>query len=292
MMKSYRKWLIFSLCFLSLISLVSANESNLTEDFWDGEQYLNNSSLQYRWAISYIEKLHLKGNEKILDIGCGDGRVTAMIAQAVPNGQVLGVDNSESMIQTAQDFLKKIHLTNLNFAKKDAVSLNFENEFDYIVSFSCFHWISNHLAALQEIEKGLRSGGKVFLYFGPDYGCNRIDHAIEIIARSSKWGHYFHDFSNSFFLVTPTKFATHIGEANLQLKRMEIIEVDEAFPTKEAFAEWLKGCVTYLKKIPKELHQEFLEEIIDYYLSKRPIDNEGRIHYIDYWMEVELIKSS
>lgn len=286
--------IIFSLCIclLNFGLSIFANEISTKDDQWDGKQYLNNSDLQYQWATSYIQKLQLLGQEKILDIGCGDGRVTAVIAQSLPNGFVLGIDTSESMLQVAQDLKDKIHLKNLDFKRRDAINLGFESEFDFIVSFSCFHWISDHFAVLQEVEKALKPGGKVFLYFALDHGRDRIDHAINTVVSSPKWANYFSDYSKPYFLVTPSKFLTYAEEAGLLLKRMENIVVDETFPNKTAFAAWMTGWMSQLKQLPKELHEEFLEEIIDCYLRKHPIDTENKLHYIGYWVEVELFKSA
>lgn len=288
----YKKTFLLCIYLLSFCLSLFADEISTKDDQWDGKQYLNNSDLQYQWATSYIQKLHLQGQEKILDIGCGDGRVTAVIAQGLPNGFVLGIDASDSMLQVAQDLKQQVHLGNLDFTKKDAMSLGFKNEFDFIVSFSCFHWIPDHFTALQEIKKALKPGGKVFLYFAPDHGRDRFDHAINTVVNSPKWADYFSGFVNPFSLITPSKFATYAEEAGLLIKRIEIITVDEVFPSKTAFSAWMRGWMSRLKQLPKELHQEFLEEIIDCYLKKHPIDAENKLHYIDYWMEVELLKST
>jgi len=260
------------------------------EDQWDGKHYINTSDLQYQWATSYIQKFKLEGHEKILDIGCGDGRVTAVMAQSLSNCPVLGIDTSNSMLQVAQTLKDKISLPNLDFAWRDALNLGFINEFDFIVSFSCFHWISDHFTALQEIEKALTPGGKVFLYFALDQGHDRIDHAIDAVVHSEKWVSYFSDFSTPYFLIRPSKFISYAEKANLFLKRIESVIVDEVFPTKAAFATWMSGWMSHLKRLPKELHREFLEEIVDLYLQKHSTDMENKLHYIGYWVEVELYK--
>ena len=286
-----KKSLSLFFCVFCLSISVLATEST-ADDNWDGEQYLKNSGLQYQWATSYIKKLQLQGTEKILDIGCGDGRVTAIIAHAVPDGKVIGVDNSESMLQTAQKLQQKLCFDNLAFSMQDATQLNFAEEFDLIVSFSCFHWVPNHFAALQGIEKSLKPGGKVFLYFVPDHGRDRFDSAINAVVSSPKWASYFSNFSNPYSPVTPSKFATYAEDVHLLIKRFEIITIDEAFPDKAAFIAWMSGWLSYLKLLPKELHAEFLDEIMVCYLKTHPADAAGQIHYIDYWMEVELLKKA
>jgi len=276
-MASYHK--VFSVCLLSLSSLFA------NEDWWDGDEYATHSDLQYQWATNYLSKLHLEGTERILDIGCGDGRVTAFIAKSLPRGSVVGIDPSDSMLQAAH---AQMALPNLQFLKRDATQLDFEREFDYVVSFSCLHWIFDHFAVLQGIERALRPGGKVFLYFAADYECNRLDHAIDAIVASPKWTCYFTDFVSPCFLITPSQFAHYAKEAGLTLKRMDQITVDETFPDKSAFVAWMAAWMPQLKRLPQELHQVFIEEVIDYYLEKRPSDPKDAIHYVGYWLEVEL----
>jgi trans-aconitate methyltransferase len=79
---------------------------------WNAADYAANSVVQQSWARELIAKLDLRGDEHVLDVGCGDGKVTAEIAQTVPRGSVIGVDASPQMIEFAQktfrfSFLKR-----------------------------------------------------------------------------------------------------------------------------------------------------------------------------------------
>jgi SAM-dependent methyltransferase len=79
---------------------------------WNPEVYEKSSSTQKKWAEEVISKIQIKGNERVLDIGCGDGKITAYIASLVPEGSVVGIDNSAEMISFAQSkFPNQICLT-------------------------------------------------------------------------------------------------------------------------------------------------------------------------------------
>ncbi|QLH43742.1 MAG: class I SAM-dependent methyltransferase [Coxiellaceae bacterium] len=78
---------------------------------WDSQKYSENSTMQYAQSMAMIEQYPFQGDEAILDIGCGDGKITYQIALRVPKGKVLGVDNSEDMIHFAQ----KHFLPNLTY---------------------------------------------------------------------------------------------------------------------------------------------------------------------------------
>lgn len=133
---------------------------------WNAAEYEQHSSSQQLWAQGMIEHLDLNGDERILDIGCGDGKVTAEIAVRLSRGCVLGIDTSAEMIEFARGKFPPTKVSNLSFRLGDATRLNFDDDFDLVVSFSCLHWARDHVAVLNGIERSLKSGGRVVLQFG------------------------------------------------------------------------------------------------------------------------------
>src|SRR5580698_8468405 len=87
---------------------------------WNAAAYAANSTVQQSWARELIAGLHLRGDEHVLDVGCGDGKVTAEIARAVPHGHVLGVDTSPEMIAFARKTFPAAKTANLKFQICDA----------------------------------------------------------------------------------------------------------------------------------------------------------------------------
>jgi len=90
---------------------------------WNAADYAANSAVQHAWARELIAQLKLRGDEHILDVGCGDGKITAEIAQAVPRGSATGVDASPHMIEFAQKTFPAKKFPNLNFQVVDARKL-------------------------------------------------------------------------------------------------------------------------------------------------------------------------
>jgi len=109
-------------------------------DKWDPADYHKHSYPQYAFALGLVERLRLLGNERILDVGCGDGKITAELAARVSHGSVLGIDTSADMIAFAQNMFPPSVYPNLSFCYGDAAKLTFSQEFDVIVSFACLHW--------------------------------------------------------------------------------------------------------------------------------------------------------
>ena len=110
----------------------------------DGKKYQKASKHQQEWGNSLISELTLNGNEVILDLGCGDGRITEQLALLVPDGKVVGIDASIGMIETAMQRARD----NLTFIQLDINSLDYHNTFDVIFSNAALHWIKDHKKTL------------------------------------------------------------------------------------------------------------------------------------------------
>ena len=120
---------------------------------WDPQEYSKSSAGQHRWAEELIHKLDLKGNEGILDIGCGDGCTSAEIAASVPLGFVVGLDSSREMIDYARKNFPLSRFPNLSFDVGDAGNLKYVGGFDVVFSNAALHWVKDHLPVLQGIKR-------------------------------------------------------------------------------------------------------------------------------------------
>src|SRR5208337_2921803 len=128
---------------------------------WNAQDYAKNSQNQFQWAKELIPKLKLKGNEAMLDIGCGDGKITVELARCLPEGWVVGVDSSEKMITLAQSFFPPKDYPNMSFQILDARNLTFRSQFDIAFSNAALHWIVDQKAVLDGIQRSLKPGGRL-----------------------------------------------------------------------------------------------------------------------------------
>ena len=138
---------------------------------FDGEKYKTASIHQKEWGNKLISELKLEGNEKILDLGCGDGVLTEQLSLAVPNGNVLGIDASAGMIKTAEKIVKN----NIKFQKDDINKIKYQNEFDVIFSNAALHWIKDHKKLLANTYNALKIHGIILWDFGGAGNCANLD---------------------------------------------------------------------------------------------------------------------
>lgn len=258
---------------------------------WNAEEYFKSSSQQLKWGNELLAKLNLNGNEKILDIGCGDGKITAEISKMVKNGFVLGIDNSKEMIEFAQKHFPQSTFHNLKFILMDAKDINFENEFDIIFSNATLHWIINHSLLLKKISKALKNKGKILFQMGGKGNAEDLILVFEDIMQKQNWKLYFEDFSFPYGFYDTETYKHWLKEANLTCKRVELIPKDMIHDNKEKFTGWIKTTwMPYTHRVPESMRDYFIDEVVNEYLKKFPPDENGSVHIKMIRLEVEAEK--
>lgn len=132
---------------------------------WNSSQYEKTSDLQAAVADDLIKNLAINPYDNVLDIGCGLGNITTKIASIAYKGQVLGIDDSPSMIDQAKEILMLKRLDNISFQVMNATELRCDDKFDVVFSNSVFHWIKQQEMVLYLIRRCLKPGGRIGLQF-------------------------------------------------------------------------------------------------------------------------------
>lgn len=110
-----------------------------------------------------LESLKLEGDEQALDIGCGPGELTSMLAERLEDGKVLGIDLSSNMVDIASEKAHEKGLKNIDFIAADYLELEYEERFDVCVSSYLLHWLSDPFPFIQWVKQVLKEGGKLGL---------------------------------------------------------------------------------------------------------------------------------
>lgn len=255
---------------------------------WDAVDYARNSTAQLGWALELIEKLKLKGNERVLDLGCGDGKVTAEIARAAPRGSVLGVDLSKDMIELATDSFPSGEWPNLSFALGDASDLHCRPEFDVVFSNATLHWVRDHHPVLQGIRQALKPGGRALLQMGGRGNAAEVLRIAEEFASSGKWSTYFRDFEPVYGFYGPEEYVPWLKEAGLEPVRVELIPKDMAQHGREGLAGWVRTTwLPYTQRVPEELRDDYVSDVVNLFTERFPPDADGAVHVQMQRLEVE-----
>jgi trans-aconitate 2-methyltransferase len=253
---------------------------------WNAQDYHRHSSQQQKWAEEVLAKLSLRGDERVLDIGCGDGKVTAEIARRVPRGLAVGVDSSTEMLDFARTSFGDI--PNLRFRQGDARSLDFQGDFDWVVSFACLHWVIDHRPVLAGIGRSLCPGGRLLLQFGGKGNAADMVLVVSRVTARPQWGGCFGGFALPWGFYSPEEYRPWMHEAGLVPTRVELIPKDMVHDGRAGLAGWLRTTwMPYLQRLATDRQQGFLDKVLDEYLQEHPIDGNGKVHLRMVRLEVQ-----
>ncbi|MBE9018318.1 SAM-dependent methyltransferase [Chroococcidiopsis sp. CCALA 051] len=260
---------------------------------WNPEDYAKNSDAQLKWAQELRETLDLQGNESILDVGCGDGKITADFAKTLPQSRAIGVDSSAEMIAYATRTYTTAQYPNLTFACVDARSLNFEREFDLCFSNAALHWVDNHQAFLRGANRALRSGGRLVISCGGKGGAADVLQVFsEVIARKH-WSNYFDGFHNPYFFYSDREYAPWLNETGFKVERLELVPKDMAHVGKEGLASWIRTTwMPFTHCVSEGKRDNFISDFVETYLERFPLDRNGLAHIRMVRLEVNALKLS
>ena len=235
---------------------------------WNAPGYARIAGLQEAMAAEVLSLLDLKGTERVLDLGCGNGKVTAEIAARVPEGTVVGVDSSANMIAYASDNFGPPVRSNLRFETDDIRNLPFREEFDLVVSFNALHWIPEQDQALRSIHAALKPNGLAQLRLVPSGKRKSIENVIEETRLSPKWAGYFREFHDPYLHLTPEQYGALAVRNHLDVQHIHTEDKAWDFKSREAFIAFsLVGMIEWTKLLPERDKFAFVTDVLDRYRS-------------------------
>ncbi|HEX4487743.1 MAG TPA: methyltransferase domain-containing protein [Terriglobales bacterium] len=248
---------------------------------WNPADYARHSQGQEVFARELIASLNLQPNEDVLDLGCGDGRMTAEIAKLAPAGRVVGVDRSGEMVAFAAE---NFYSSNLSFQVADAAALPFREEFDTVYSSAVLHWVPDHNAALAGIARSLRPGGRCLLQMGGKGNGVEMTRAFEQTgAKPSGFTYAFHGAE---------EYRGMVEAAGLVADSVALIPKDMLHSSLAALTGWLRTAwQPYHRDIPEEHKASFLETVTHRYAQAHPAEPDGAFHVLMMRLQVRAHKA-
>lgn len=241
---------------------------------WNALSYDINSFMQYSTAMAMLASLPLQGNETILDIGCGTGKITFQIAQKVKNGHVTGVDLSQEMIEYASANRAD---TNIRYVCGDVVKMRYKNRFDAVVSFWTLSWVELLEKALRNIVASLKENGKMLLMYPLKHD---VYETLAIVTKLPQWITYFENFSRPRPFFTAENVAGFLKKlpvtANIVSEEF-VVEFSDKSEMRNSIRSWLP----HLTLLPDdETKEQFLEDVACEYLTSHNLsENNPSMHF-------------
>lgn len=236
-------------------------EEQIMPHEFNGEAYKQSSTHQKEWGKKIICEFDLMGNEHISQPGCGDGVLTAQLAELVPEGFVLGIDSSRGMIEVASELRKK----NLKFKLQDINSLDYQEEFDLVFSNATLHWVKDHNRLLNNSLRCLKKEGMVRFNFAAEGNCSHFLKVIKIAMKLPEYSRHFKSFTWPWYMPAVDEYENLVRQFRFGEIKVWGEIADRFFPDKETMIKWVDqpSIVPFLGCIPKKEKQGFRGYVVE-----------------------------
>ena len=237
------------------------------------QQYHFNSDMQKEWAFDLIGKLNLTGKESVLDVGCGDGKLTYLLSRIA--NEATGIDLSREMVNLATAKYGKF--SNLSYHQKDMIQLR--KKFDIATLFCCLHLIDDPALFLSSVASRLRSGGKIAFtlpqtdnpYFMEAFrlACRKYSFAPKKPAQKQR------------LVKSAIGMKELVKEAQLKIINLESVPTSNVFLSFGHFVDWLDATFSENIGLPARLSKRFNYSLARIFvrLDDRALRPDGTVVY-------------
>ena len=234
---------------------------------WDGASYRRVNTLQRWLAGRALETVDLDGVTSLLDVGCGDGRVTQSLAELIPAGRCVGIDPSPGMIAVAPSS------PGLRFEVGAVETMTFRDDFDMVVSFNALHWVRAQRDALSRIAAALHSGGRAVLVFVCGAERPSVEDVAMAVSSSPRWRPSFAGFTAPYVHPDPVQWQADAESVGLSVTDRRVDDLSWDFGSRDAFAAWCAvGFGGWTDGLRPEDGSAFVTDVVDAYAAETGSD--------------------
>lgn len=247
---------------------------------WNATDYHRISVPQVSWGKKVLARVRLRGDEVLMDAGCGTGRLTAELLRNLPRGRVVGVDLSQNMLAGARDHLASDFGGKFLLVAADLQELPFEKVFDGIFSTAAFHWVLDHGRLFQSLFRALRPGGWLHAQCGGGPNLAQFRKRTDELAATAKYAPYFVGFREPWTFndaKTAAALLRRAGFREVETSLEPALTVLEDLPT---YSEFVRTVILrqHLERIPDaELRTAFVGALA------RQAETDDPPFSLDYW---------
>ncbi len=225
---------------------------------WDAATYDRISDPQAGWAREQLERLELRGDEIVLDAGCGSGRVTELLLERVPRGRVYAVDAAPSMVRHTRARLGD----RATVLGQDLSELSLPEPVDVIFSNATFHWISDHVVLFAALRRNLKVGGRLMAQCGGRGNIDAFRVQSDEVASEPPFAEYFDGWQRPWNYATAAENSERLEDVGFSEVSSWLEPRSVTLPDARAFVSSV-CLVRHLDRLPRALRQPFVEHVLE-----------------------------
>jgi trans-aconitate 2-methyltransferase len=225
---------------------------------WDAGTYDRISAPQQAWAAEQLERVHLSGNEVVLDAGCGSGKITAILADLVPHGTVYAVDAAPSMVRHTQEALGDRAVAMC----QDLVELALPEPVDLVFSNATFHWIKDHQALFAALHRNMKPGGRLVAQCGGRGNIDTFRRQADEVAGEARFHRYFTDWERPWNYAGPEETYERLERAGFDEVQCWLEDRPVQLSDPRDFVTTV-CLVRHLDPLPDELRRPFVDRVLE-----------------------------
>lgn len=257
---------------------------------WDAARYHLLSNPQVGWGRRVLERLAPRPGERILDLGCGTGRLTAELAATLGHGTIVAIDRSETMLRQAssqawpgphrvEDATLASGHHHVYFVRADGACLPFVDTFDAVLSTATFHWIHDHELLFASIYRALAAGGRLVAQCGGGPNLQRLYDRAEDLIALPHFEPYFDRWRDPWLFADVPSTIHRLREAAFTAIDVYLEQAPTTLPDRQTYRDFIETvCLReHLARLPESARDEFLDLLTDQAASDDPPFT------LDYW---------
>lgn len=230
----------------------------MTPRDWDATTYERVSAPMTAMGADVLDRLVLRGDETVLDAGCGTGNVTRILLDRLPDGHVVAVDAAPSMVEQARERLPP----EVDVRQADLLELRLDEPVDAVLSTATFHWVPDHDRLFANLHAALRPGGRLVAQCGGDGNVAEVKQVGLDVAREPQYAEHFDGWSTDWTFATPEETERRLHAAGFTdvwcwLTR---VDVDPEDPAAYLGAICLGSL---LARLPEHLREPFVAATLE-----------------------------
>jgi trans-aconitate 2-methyltransferase len=235
---------------------------------WDAKSYDRLAAPQEEWARRILERMSLEGAETVLDAGCGSGRATKLLLERLPNGRVVGVDGSPSMIKMAREKFEgdsRVSLINSDLLEVTPAQLEEHAEIkavDAVFSNATFHWIADHERLFTRLISVLRPGGRLVAQCGGRGNVEAWLTAVKTAAATEPFAAHVDGFAPWNF-YGPEETEARLRGAGFEAVSCWLEEKPVLVPDDPMNYVAVVGLAAHNERLPAELREPFSASVVE-----------------------------